>query len=56
MPGEVGALFANFESQSWGRGDRERISSGYPNFATIFRRGWADEVDSFLDKWDKLHL
>jgi hypothetical protein len=59
MPSEVGALFMDFESQSWERKDREEISSGYPNFATVLRRGRAVEdyeMDRFLEKWDKLHV
>ena len=59
MPSEVEALLADFESQSWGPKDRERISSGYPNFATILRPGEAAEnyeMDSFLERWDKLRV
>lgn len=59
IPSEVRALLADFESQSWGSSDREKLSSGYPNFATILRPDESSEdyeMDSFLAKWDKLQV
>lgn len=59
IPNEVRTLLEDFESQSWRSEDRERLSSGYPNFATILRpdQAAADyEMDGFLEKWDKLHV
>ena len=57
LPGEVEALFMDFESQNWDRKDREKFSrSGYPNFAAIHKRDGDHEMDKFLEKWDTLSI
>lgn len=57
LPSDVAALFRDFESESWERKDLEKLSSVYPNFATIYRPSNSaedHEMDRFLEKWDSL--
>ncbi|OJJ97427.1 hypothetical protein ASPACDRAFT_80335 [Aspergillus aculeatus ATCC 16872] len=62
LPPETDALFTEFEQVMWESKDRERFKSLYPNPNSLSKtagdRSQLDdaELDSFLEKWDTLHV
>lgn len=60
LPAETGALFTDFESQSWRNNDAHEFSSFYPHFSSVIEQGPARQpdvaMDLFLEKWDRLAI
>ncbi|KAE8151670.1 hypothetical protein BDV25DRAFT_152291 [Aspergillus avenaceus] len=56
LPEETGALFIDFEEQTWRGNDSQEFSSFYPHFSTVIRqheaRGPDTNMDRFLEKWE----
>ncbi|PLB49138.1 hypothetical protein P170DRAFT_436770 [Aspergillus steynii IBT 23096] len=60
LPAETGALFTDFESQSWRNNDAHEFSSFYPHFSSVIQQGPARQpdvaMDLFLEKWDQFGI
>ncbi|RAH76607.1 hypothetical protein BO86DRAFT_404540 [Aspergillus japonicus CBS 114.51] len=61
LPPETHALFVDFSDKMWGRAQRDRFRSLYPNPSSLAESGGdrsreEAELSSFLEKWDTLEI